>query len=111
MLSKDEMASLLALPWTVHVTHDADNGFVARVAEMPDAIATGDTPEELEADFWESLRASLEARTALGDPIPRPPYRVFTPRSVTRLPLTTGAPRSETRAGGAGFTVGQLQSA
>ncbi|MEP6832951.1 MAG: hypothetical protein ABJB74_06130 [Gemmatimonas sp.] len=67
-----KVAQLMALPWTIRVSKDDENGLVAMVEELPDAIATGNTPEELERDFWQSLAESIRARLALGDEVPRP---------------------------------------
>lgn len=73
MKGSDESARIeLAVqqPWTVLISRDDDNGYVARVEEIPDAIATGETIEALERDLWESIRESIRARIAFGDPIP-----------------------------------------
>ena len=74
-MSEAEMAATieqaLTWPWRVDVTEE-DGELVARVAEMPDAIATGATHDDLARDLWVSLRASLRARLEFGDPIPRP---------------------------------------
>jgi predicted RNase H-like HicB family nuclease len=74
-MSESEMAATieqaLAWPWRVDVTVE-DGELVARVAEMPDAVATGTTHEELERDLWASIRASLRAHLEFGDPIPQP---------------------------------------
>lgn len=78
----------LTFPWTVLITEE-DGEYVARVAEMPDAIATGATHAELEADLWASLRASLRARLTFGDPIPRPARMargpLFEPAKILRF--------------------------
>lgn len=82
------IAQYLRLPWRVRVSRDEDNGFVATVDEMPDAIGTGATAKELEHDFWQSMRASIAARLELGEPIPSPPVRHTKHRLsiVRRLP-------------------------
>lgn len=68
-----KVAVLMRLPWTVRVETDAvDNSFVARVAEVPDAIATGSTESALSLDLWHSLKASLECRLEFGDELPVP---------------------------------------
>ena len=65
---------LLRLPWTIEPSLGEDGTYrVLRVRELPSVIATGTKDEELERDFWESLRASLEAYLHFGDPIPKPP--------------------------------------
>jgi len=64
---------LMRLPWTIRVENDTDGTFVARVAEMPDAIATGNSERELSKELWEALRASLACRLEFHDDIPAPP--------------------------------------
>ena len=76
--TEEKLAYLMRLPWTIE-TAPEDDYTVLRVKELPSVIATGKTGEELEADFWESLRATLEAYTHYDDPIPLP-------TEVTRLP-------------------------
>ncbi len=72
-VTKQRIAELLRLPWTIRVEHDpVDGHMTARVAEIPDAIATGMTDKELSVDLWESLTASLLCRLEFGDPIPVP---------------------------------------
>jgi len=56
------------------MTHNTEDGnWVMRVGELPAALATGATPEELEPAFWESLRETLSVFLEHGDPIPLPP--------------------------------------
>lgn len=56
------------------MTHSQEGGYwVMRVEELPAALATGATPEELERAFWESLRETLAVFLENGDPIPLPP--------------------------------------
>jgi predicted RNase H-like HicB family nuclease len=61
---------LVQQPWSVDVTHDDDNGFVARVRELPDAIATAPTADELDREFWVAVRASIAARLEFGLSVP-----------------------------------------
>lgn len=60
---------LRRVPWTV-VRDDSAEYPILRCREIPDATGSGDTPEEAEGDFWESLKASLESFVHFGD---RPP--------------------------------------
>ena len=67
------LEALMELPWTIHVeTDDTDGSYVAHVAEVPDAIATGATLRDLARDLYESLAASLEVRLHNDDAIPLP---------------------------------------
>lgn len=69
--NEQKIDGLMRLPWSLSVEKD-DDGLVARVAEIPDAIATGANEKALALDLWESLRASLSVRVEHGDPIPLP---------------------------------------
>lgn len=70
---QQRLLALMRLPWTVRVERDeADGSWVAQVAEVPDAIATGRSMKELARDLWESLTASLEIRLEHGDAVPLP---------------------------------------
>ncbi len=69
-----KLEALLRLPWTLHMTRNSEDGYwVMRVGELPAALATGATPEELERAFWESLRETLAVFLKEGDEIPLPP--------------------------------------
>lgn len=71
---ENKIQALLRLPWRFRVERNEDEGyFVARVDEIPSAIATGKTAAELEPALWESLSESLEVLLEFGDPIPLPP--------------------------------------
>ena len=76
--TQQKLEYLLGLPWTIEVVAE-DDYQVLRVTELPSVIATGQTKDELEADFWESLKATLESYLHYGDPIPLP-------TEVTQLP-------------------------
>jgi hypothetical protein len=67
-----ELEHLLRLPWTIlkEVTPEGDT--LLRVAEIPSAVGSGATPQEMERDLWESLQESLRAYLHFGDPIPSP---------------------------------------
>ena len=64
---------LLSQPWTLVPDKGDDGELLLRVRELPGAVGCGETPEEVERDFWESLRATLEAYLHFGDVIPKPP--------------------------------------
>lgn len=71
--SQQRLMALMRLPWSVRVEpDDTDGSWVAQVAEIPDAIATGNSMKELAKDLWESLAASLEIRLEHDDTIPLP---------------------------------------
>lgn len=60
---------LLRLPWTIITEERTDDGryWVATVAELPGLVATGETPEQLDASLWDALRNHIEERLEYGD--------------------------------------------
>ena len=75
-----KLEALLRLPWSLQMSRNSEDGYwVMRVAELPAALATASTPEELEPAFWESLRETLAVFLTQGDEVPLP-------RGVTRYP-------------------------
>jgi hypothetical protein len=100
--AESKLKYLLGLSWTVTTEQDPDEGYtILRVAELPSVIATGDIKDvpALTKDFWESLRASLEAALEFGDrislpngvtaPWDQPPGRMVTP-PVARTAILNG---------------------
>jgi predicted RNase H-like HicB family nuclease len=79
---REQVEALMRLPWTLHVERDEDGSFVARVAEIPDAIGSASGTKKLAVDLWESLAASLEIRLEHGDPIPLPKGSILPWESV-----------------------------
>jgi predicted RNase H-like HicB family nuclease len=68
-----KLEALLRLPWSLTMSRNEEGGYwVMQVKELPAAIATGRTPEELEPAFWESLRETLAVFLEHGDAIPLP---------------------------------------
>ncbi len=83
-----QLAQLLNQSWSIQVSQDEENGWVARCVEMPDAIAAADQPTELEAELWGAIRASIEARLRSNLPIPVPKRRMSTViHEFTPLPM------------------------
>jgi hypothetical protein len=71
--TEQKMAALMRMPWTVLVETDpTDASLIARVAELPDAIATGTDETDLARDLWEAIEASLRCRLDFGDEIQLP---------------------------------------
>lgn len=70
--TEQKLEHLEALPWTIVAETTPEGDRLLRVSEIPSAVGHGATPEELEADLWASLRASLQAYLHFGDPIPLP---------------------------------------
>ena len=86
---EEKLRHLLALPWTIIPETTPEGDRLLRVQELPAAVGCGSTDEELEADFWDSLTATLSAYLHFGDPIPLP-------AGVTSLPWDSPAPMGTT---------------
>lgn len=67
-----QLEHLIRLPWTIVKETTPEGDHLLRVAEIPSAVGSGATSEEMEADLWESLKESLRAYLHFGDPIPMP---------------------------------------
>lgn len=67
-----KIESLLRLPWTISSETSPEGDRLLRVTEIPSAVGSGTDDLEVEADLWESLRASLVAYLHFDDPIPLP---------------------------------------
>jgi hypothetical protein len=65
----EKLEHLLRLPWSLQAETTPEGDRLLRVVEIPSAVGCGASDEELEADLWESLRASLEAYLHFSDPI------------------------------------------
>lgn len=82
----DPLYGLMTLPWTMQTGTREDGTQWARCAEIPHAIAYAGEGEDLDALFWDSLRASLEALVELGEEVPLPNGARFrTPLAGTRV--------------------------
>jgi hypothetical protein len=69
-----QLRALMRVPWTVLPERNDEDGYlVARVTEVPDAIATGADAPALGRDLWAALWSSLAAPLEYGDAIPLPP--------------------------------------
>jgi predicted RNase H-like HicB family nuclease len=71
--TEQKLAALMRLPWSVTVAPNVEEGYlVARVAELPSAVATGEDERALGRDLWAAIEASLACYLEFGDPIPLP---------------------------------------
>lgn len=61
---------LQRIPWTISREEAPEGDVILRCREIADATGAGETDAEIERDFWESLRASLQAYLHFGE---RPP--------------------------------------
>ena len=67
-----KLAYLLRLPWTFVTETTPEEDLLVRVAEVPAAVGTGATLEEIASDAWEALSDALRAHLHFGDPVPLP---------------------------------------
>lgn len=107
---EEKIEALLRLPWTVKTARTED-GFVAEVAELPSALATGDTMKLLARDLWDSLKATLTSYLEFNDPIPLP-AGVSAPweASESPAPRTVAVRRATGSLGGEGWQKATLVS-
>lgn len=71
--NEQRLDALMRLPWTITISPSEFGAYLtAVVAELPDAIATGDSERMLAKDVYGAIRASLAARLEFGDDIPAP---------------------------------------
>ncbi len=63
---------LLGLPWNIYAETSVDGERLLRVRELPSVIGSGDTDDEIERDFWDSLEATLRSYLHFGDELPLP---------------------------------------
>jgi hypothetical protein len=69
----EQLAALMRLPWTISIgPSEFGEYLVGRVAELPDAIATGPDERALARDLYESLKASLASRLEADADVPLP---------------------------------------
>lgn len=117
----DQLAYLLGLPWTVLVSRDQGGDFIARVAELPFLVATGDNEKAIAIDLYDALESALDAHLEHGDQLTlphdaRPPWeRGVEPtvsaitRTVVRLQIKKaarwGEPTASTDAQSFNFSV------
>lgn len=90
--TEDKLEFLLRLPWAVVCETSPEGDHLLRVDEIPSAVASGESAEGLERDFWKSLRSSLEALLHFGDPISTPlgiglPWETGSEHSLPSSPL------------------------
>jgi hypothetical protein len=70
---EQKLKALMKLPWTVITERNERDGYlVARIAELPSVIATGETEKALARDLWASLYSSVSAYLQFDDDIPLP---------------------------------------
>ncbi len=70
--TEQKIAGALRLPWTVISETTPEGDRLLRVAELPAAVGTGESDDDLERDFWESFEATIAAYLESGDSLPRP---------------------------------------
>ena len=80
----------LKLPYTIEIFRsetDDEEGWVARVVELPGCITQGDDFQELAEMIDDAMRTWIESALADGDPVPEPrPLTDYSGKFVTRVP-------------------------
>lgn len=73
MMLNKTLDHYLALPYTIEIIPDEDDGgYVARVRELPGCLTQADTWEELLQMVEDAKRLWIESALEYGDPIPEP---------------------------------------
>ena len=62
----------LALPYTVEISHDPEDGYFARVVELPGCMTWTDQIEDLWPMVEDAKRAWIEVSLEHGDEVPEP---------------------------------------
>ena len=62
----------LALPYTVEISHDPEDGYFARVVELPGCMTWTDRIEDLWPLVEDAKRAWIEVSLEHGDDVPEP---------------------------------------
>lgn len=97
-----DLQRLLRLPWTIVREVTPEGEVLLRVKEIPSAVGSGGTPEELAADLWESLTESLRTYLHFGDKVPLPQgvsdsfVRLSPKASVPKVPFFVSPVISQT---------------
>ena len=89
---KRTIEEYLSLPYTIELQRDPEEGWFARVRELPGCMSQGETGEEALAMIQDAMRAWLEIALEDGEPIPEPrtdddysgKFVVRVPRSLHR---------------------------
>lgn len=68
----EEARERARLLYTVTVTHDLQNGYVARVEEMPGLVVAEDTQDALAAALREVMALYIASAMRRGLPVPQP---------------------------------------
>ena len=84
---------LLGLPWTISLELTPERDRLLRVRELPSVMGSGDSDEEIERDFWDSLETTLRSYLHFGDDIPLPVGLTLPWKDAAPAPT---APRRET---------------
>lgn len=98
----------LRLPWTLVTETTPEGDRLVRVRELPGAVASGETDEELEADLWDAIRAALRSYLHFGDRVPVPAGVVVPWDEEARSPRNERDDQSRTGVAGPFWTVQRL---
>jgi antitoxin HicB len=89
-MSQRSIEEYLALPYTIEIYRDdsdGEEGYVARVVELPGCLTQADSFTELEEMIQDAIRAWIETAIENGQAIPEPQIlEDYSGRFVVRLP-------------------------
>ncbi len=72
VMISDEAWELARRPYDVQITHDDENGYIARVVEMPGLVVAEATMEELRPSLEKMMALYITSDMLRGRPIPEP---------------------------------------
>lgn len=68
----DEAWRRAALPYSITVTHEDENGYVAQAEEFPWLVAAEETPEAAESSLRHAIALAIASAMRRGRPVPEP---------------------------------------
>ncbi len=70
----DEAWRRAALPYSITITHDDENGYVAQAEEFPWLVAADGTPEAAESSLRHAIALAIASAMRRSHPIPEPQH-------------------------------------
>ncbi len=86
-----------SLPYTIELRNTPDEGWFARVKELPGCMSQGETAEDAIANIQEAMHLWLEVSLEQGDAIPEPRMEeAYSGKFVVRVPRSLHRDLAET---------------
>jgi len=87
----------VGLPYTIELRNTPDEGWFARVRELPGCMSQGETSEDAMANIQEAMHLWLEVSLEQGDAIPEPRHEdAYSGKFVVRVPHSLHRDLAET---------------